>query len=211
MNRQEIRDRILQGLNESTSSPSFFTTAQVDEYITDGQEIMAEEIAAIKRSLIVPKRASTTYYNTRGLATDMMVPYRIWDVSNERRLEAHTMLELDAHQERWIDTTGDPWWWFPLSWDTFGVYPRPAGPGGVYRVDYLAWPRELIDDGDVPETHNSDHDGLVLFGIYEGLLKMWNVPQAIKVFSDFSETWGDTNVRHAIKGFERRMMARTNE
>ena len=211
MTRQEIRDRILRSLDESTTSPAFFSTAQINEYITDGQEILAEEMAAIKRTLIVPRRAGTTYYNTRGLATDIMVPYRIWDVSNKRRLEAHTLNELDAHQERWVDTTGDPWWWFPLTWDTFGIYPRPTQAGGVLEIDYLAWPRELLDDSDTPETNNSDHDGLVLFGVYEGLLKKWDIQRAIQFFSKFIEAWGDSSAKSAIKGFERRVMARTNE
>lgn len=210
MNRQEIRDRILRGLNESTSSPSLFTTAQVDAYIEDAQEILSEEVAAIKRELIVTKRSGTTYYNTRGLATDMMVPYRIWDVNNERKLEAKTLFELDSHNERWVDTTGDPWWWFPLSWDVFGIYPRPATGGGTLRIGYLAWPRTLLDDSDEPEFQNSDHDGLVLYGVYEGLLKQWDIARATQIFVKFVESWGDSSARHGARAMERRLMTRTN-
>ncbi len=210
MNRQEIRDRILRGLNESTSDPSFFSTGQIDEYIEDGQEILSEEVAAIRRELVVPKRSGATYYNTRGLATDLMVPYRIWDTLEKRKLEAKTIGELDNHDERWIDTTGDPWCWFGLTWDVFGIYPRPATGGGTLTIDYLAWPRVLLDDADEPEFMNSDHDGLVLYGVYEGLIKQWDIQRGTQIFSKFVANWGDSAARHGARAMERRVMTRAN-
>lgn len=210
MNRQEIRDRILHGLNEDTSSPSFLSTTQVDSTIDEACQILSEEASAIKRSLTVPKRPGARFYNTRGLADNMMIPYRIWDMDTERKLDAKTMLELDEHDRRWVDTTGDPWVWFPYSWDVFGIYPYPATAGGVLKIDYLAWPLALQDDSDEPEFSESDHDGIVLYGVYDGLLKMWDAQRAIAIFAKFVEKWGDSKARHAARAMDYRINNRTN-
>ena len=42
MTRLEIRRRILHGLNESAEQPVFWSLSEIDGYIQDGQEVLAE-------------------------------------------------------------------------------------------------------------------------------------------------------------------------
>lgn len=205
MTRAEIRQRILTGLNESATSPVFWSTGQMSQVIADASEVLAEEAQAVKRTAFTVLRPGTTYYATRGLAPDLMAPYRIWLPSLSRRLTAATVGQLDRQHEQWQTVTGDPEYWFPMGWDWFGVYPRPAAGGGTMRVDYLAWPRILLDDSDEPEFLHADHDALVLYGVYEGLLKRWNLEEALIVFSLFLERIGKAHAR----GGDRQMQART--
>ncbi len=199
MTREEIRDRILSALNESTTDPSFWTTGEIDNLISDGMEVLAEEANSIKRSALVPFREGTIYYYTQSIAQDMMVPYRVWNATLDRRLTPCVVQDLDQHHETWPTVQGDAWWWFAISWNLFGIWPAPAQAGGVLRVDYLGWPRALLDDGDEPEFPEADHSQLVLYGIYEGLLKQWDLDRAIKLFAQFAERLPSSRYRKAAE------------
>lgn len=199
MNRSDIRARILNALNESTTSPVLFSTAQIDAVIDEAGEVLAEEAGAIKRTAFQGLKDGCTYYYTHGIATDVMAPYRMWLTHLDRRLTAVSLAELDTQNEKWIDVTGDPEYWFPVSWDLFGIYPHPATGGGILRVDYLAWPRALQDDSDEPEFRLADQDGLVLYGVYDGLLKQWNFSRANEIFNLFIDRWMDARARTGIR------------
>ncbi len=199
MTRAQIRDRILQASNESTSAPVFWTTAQVDAVIDEASEILAEEAKAIRRSAFVARQAGATYYSTRAVAADVMAITRIWMPDENKRLTAVSIQELDGQNETWPLATGDPEYWFPVSWDCFGVYPHPATGGGLLRVDYVAWPRALLDDDDEPEFREADHDSLVMYGLYDGLLKHWDVPRAVEMFTRFMEQWQTGKARNGVR------------
>ena len=184
MTREEIRDRILLGLNETTSDPSFWTLEEVNSVIGDAMEFLAEEAKLIKRTAFVPLREGATYYFTASIAPDIMAPYRVWHSTNDWRLAPVTMSDLDQRSLTWGTVTGDPKLWFPYAWNVFGIWPKPASAGGVLRVDYVAWPPPLLDDGDQPEIPESDQNALVLYGIYDGLLKQWDLQRALAVFSE---------------------------
>lgn len=208
MNRSQIRDRILSGLNDSTSSPVFWSTAQINTVIDEASEVLSEEAAALKRTALTVLRPGTTYYATRGIAPDLMVPVRLWLPSENRRLIATTAGQLDAFHERWETVEGTPQNWFPMAWDWFGVFPHPAEGGGILRVDYLAWQRSLFDDSDSPEFPDADHDGLVLYGIYDGLLKRWDVAQATIIFNQFLEYFGLAQAKSGTRQMQARNWTR---
>lgn len=187
MTRGEIARRILEALNEDATDPTFWTRDEINGVITEAGEVLAEEIGQIKRTAEIPFRAGATFYYTQSIAKDILAPYRLWHATQSWRLAPCTIMDLDRRHETWITVSGDPRYWFPVDWRLFGVWPSPAQPGGVLRVDYLAWARELIDDEDTSEFNESDHDALVLYGVYFGLLKQWDLPRAIAVFAQFVE------------------------
>lgn len=175
MKRSEIQSRIADALDDTDMV--FFTSSEINTMIDEGAEILAEQTGNIRRTAYFPLREGTQFYFLRSIAQDIMIPYRIWNFDGTRRLTAFSIQEMDAFAENWLTTTGTPEVWFPVSWDFFGVYPKPAAGGGVMRLDYYAWPRELLDDDDEPEVLESSHDALTYFGVYEGELKQWS-PQA---------------------------------
>lgn len=208
MNREQLRDRILSALNESTSSPVFFSTTQLDAVIDEASEVLAEEAKAIRRTAFVARRPGTTYYFTRGIAQDVMAIYRVWLPDVNRRLTAVSIGELDAQNETWPTVSGDPEYWFPLSWDCFGIYPHPSIGGGVLRVDYLAWPRPLLDDRDEPEFREADQDSLVIYGIYDGLMKRWDLARATQLFNRFIDQWQVGKARNSVRENQTRVYQR---
>ena len=210
MTRADIRARILTALNESVTSPVFWTTAQLDAVIDEASEVLAEEAKAIRRSAFVGRRAGAIYYSTRGIAPDVMAIYRIWLPDLKRRLRAVSIGELDQQNQTWQTVTGDPEYWFPVSWDLFGVYPHPASGGGVMKLDYFAWPRTLLDDSDEPEFREADHDALVLYGVYDGLMKQWNAERAMELFNRFVDAWQTGRARSGVRETQARYFQRPN-
>ncbi len=190
MTRSDLQTRILDALNESSTSPVFWSAEQIQNVIHDGMEILSEEAEAILRTAVTVLRPGATYYATRGISSDMMAPLRLWMPNQNRRLVAVTLSQLDAYHEKWPTVTGTPEYWFPMGWDWFGLWPTVSTGGGILRVDYLAWPRSLMDDSDTPEFQDGDQDGLVLYGIYEGLLKRWDFAQAMIMLGQFLERAG---------------------
>ena len=178
MNRQQIKTRILNAINDNATTPVFFSTAQLNNLVDEGMEVIAENSRAIHRTAMFALRPGTTFYSLASIASDIMLPVRLWDTTRETRLTALSMQELDKTRARWLQSSGTPEVWFPVSWDLFGLYPATSTSGGLVRMDYIAWPRELIDDNDEPELPLASHDALVLYGAYLGLLKKWDSDNA---------------------------------
>ena len=207
MNRSDIRQRILEGLNDSATSPVFWSTTQIDTIIDEAQEVLAEEIRAIRRSVHMPMVDGAAFYSSRALGDDVMSIYRIYLREDARRLTAVTLGELDARNRVWMSVEGDPWNWCPISWDLFAIYPHPATGGGFLEVSYLAWPPSLLDDSDEPEFPEADHDGLVLYGIYDGLMKQWDAAKALNIFALFMERVGKGSARSGMRKTQSRIFA----
>ena len=199
MTLSDLRTRILDGLSESSSSPVHFSASQINDSINEALEVLAEQVDAVRRTAFVPLREGTTYYYTRSIASDMMVPYRIWSYDQTRKLTAISVHDLDEFSTSWDETTGAPESWFPISWDCFGLYPYPASAGGVLRVDYFAWPRELAEDGDELELPEASQDAIIDYGIYDGLVKRYDLQTAMRFLSAFSSLFKDAKARSGIK------------
>ena len=179
MNRGEIERRILEGVNDSPDDPVFFSLRQLGDLVDEACDILAEETQSIRRQALIPWRAGTGYYQVTTVDPDFMAPTRLWNHKTGLRLTCLSMQELDAMDTNWQTTTGTPEVWFPVSWDMFGVYPKPAGADGVLRLDYMAWPRSLMDDSDRSELPEATHDAIVLYGQYMGCLKKWDTQAAM--------------------------------
>lgn len=199
MNQSDIRTRILDGLNDSNTAPRFWTLTQINDIIDEAAEVLAEEAGAIRRSAIFSLKPGKQYYYIQEIAQDMMVPYRFWMTNLNRRLVAISMSDLDQTNQRWVDVFGTyPEYWFPVSWNLFGIYPRVATLSEAIRCDYIAWPKALMDDDDEPEFNGTDQDMLVQYGIYDGLLKRWDSEQATAMLPKLASMISRASARAGI-------------
>lgn len=179
MNRTEIKSRIKDKIDDKTDAGVFFTDTQLDELIDEAQELLTGETKSIHRSVLIPIRPGGQYIYLPAVAPDIMLPVRIWNNNNDYRLECTSISNLGTFHQKWPTVVGsDPQFWFTVSWDIVGLFPRPVAGSGTLRLDYVAWPRALNDDADSPEIMEASHDALVLFGAYFGELKKWNALSA---------------------------------
>lgn len=180
MNREEIKNRILDGINDNVDNPVFFTDDQLSDLIDEAAEFIVAETHSIHRTVHVPIRPGGQYLYLPALAPDFMQATRIFNNSLNVRLSTTSIDNLSQFHQRWPTVTGNPEFWFTVSWDIIGLFPRPVEGGGILRIDYLAWPRSLNDDSDIPELQSASHDAYHLFGAYMGELKKWD-PQGARV------------------------------
>ncbi len=208
----EIKARILQAINDDPDDPVFYTDSQLQTLINEANEVLCEDAMAIRRTALVPIRPGMRFVYTPSIAPDIIAPTRVWNHNTSRRMTALSMEELDQLQERWQQTSGaQPEVWFPVSWDIFGIYPTQATSGGVIRVEYLAWPRELMDDEDEPELPEATHDALVLYGQYMGILKKWDPDNAMIAMKALQAHKGVAGARSGISRMAFRTFQRTQQ
>ena len=196
MIRSLIRQRIQDGINDPEGI--FFTNDDAEDAIDEAMEVMVEEAGAIKRTAFLALQPATTFYWLTAIAPDVMSPWRIWSLVTEQRLTAVSMRQLDHVDRRWLETHKNPEVWFPVSWDLFGIWPTPSEGGGVLRVDYLAWPRALLDDRDEPEFQVSDTEAIVDYGIYTGLISRWDAARALQFWAQFNRRLGVSRDRTGV-------------
>lgn len=208
MTRGELRARVLHGLNEDPAAPVFFSTTEVNEVLDEAAEVLAEEAFAIRRTAYLPLIEGTGFYAVRSVAPDVMWPYRVWNPSRMERLRVVSLSQLEDRHELWDTVTGVPEAWFPVSWDLFGIWPRPVQGGGLLRVDYYAWPRALGDDSDRPEFLETEHDALVLYGLYDGAAKRWDDATALAAWRQFQQALPGARDREGLGGASARPFQR---
>ena len=212
MNRQEIRNRILYQLNDSISTPDFWDLSELDDTIQEAQEILAEEVQSLKATAHVPRQDGTMFYSLAAVADNVMSPLRVWLPDEQHRLRPTTMRWLNRERQRWMeDTTDYPDYWFPVSWYSFGVYPGTTTGRGLLAIDYLQWPDEMISDSDEPEFPLPDHDALVIYGVYAGLMKQWDIIRAVDLFTQFVSRIPDASYRSEIRKHRSIMVQRQGQ
>jgi hypothetical protein len=199
MTRGELRTRILRDLNASPTVPHYWTAEEINGYLQEGYELMAETAPLISRTFFVPRRPGVQMYQLPGVGDEILAPYRVWLPDQHRRLEARTLADLDQRVERWLVTHGTPWWWYPVSWDQFGIWPSAGEGAGWLEVDCLCWPTALRDDGDEPEFHPSTHQTLVTYGTWLGYLKQWQPQHAADALARFFGQAGSVRSQAGVR------------
>jgi hypothetical protein len=194
MTRDEMTTRILTALNDSPTDPIFWDFAEIHEVIADGQEILAEEVQALRRTVFVPWRPGAMLFALGSIASDIMGITRVWRSDTHERLTATTLTAMGP--DPWMTVPGpQARCWFPVGWHAFGVHPHCGEGSGSFEVDYLGWPTPLLDDQDEPECPEPDQDALVSYGVYFGLLKQWEWTRALQLWQQFMARFSDAQAR----------------
>lgn len=211
MTREELRTRALTALNDSTTAPVFWNLNEVNQLLNEAQEVLAEEVEALTRTVYIPERPGVMFYSLRGVGVGLMTPWRLWTRNRQHRLWPISMTEMDGHYERWLTVTGQPEWWGVLSWDTIFVWPAPTTGGGVFELDCFIWPEPLADDASEPETPDPDHDWLLDYVLMEGQVKQWDVALALGIGQPLFQRAKDSQARAGLRAVQERFFGREAE
>ena len=186
MTRGELRTRLLYALHEDPEAPVVFDAEVLNQSLLEAMETLSEQMLVSRTVFTIPRRKGTMLYPLGGVGDAIQCPWRIWLPDLHRRLEPLTIHDLDVRHERWMTITGEPFWWFPVDWQTFGIWPIPTEGGGLMEIDCYIWPTALIDDGDEwRDLDIADHELLLLYGEAEGYLRQWDVDRATDLWQQF--------------------------
>src|SRR5262245_27473112 len=195
MTRGELRAQLYRLIDEDADDPQFLTTPQANALLDEASEVLAEETEALKRRVFLARRPGLLLHSLHAWGNRLMSPYRLYVPAWRRRLQAVTTAELDRRARLWWVEQGEPQVFCSLSWDTLLLWPAAHAGGEIIEVVVLVWPEPLMDDGDTPECPEADHDGLILWGFYETVLKRWEWDRAQVVLAQFMQALNQRRAR----------------
>jgi len=209
MTLEELRTSVLRELNENPVTPIYWTLGEIDAYLEEAQEILAETAGLVKRTFTIPRRPGTAIYQLPGIGDhDILAPCRVWVPDLKRRLQAVTLANLDARYERWMESPGEPYWWYPISWDQFGIWPAGGQGEGWMEVTCVCWPQPFLDAGDEPEFHPSRYESLATYATWLGYLKQWDGERAAQRLATFLGEAGGVRSLTGVQQVQEKWWAR---
>jgi hypothetical protein len=208
MTRADIRRRILRALREDPDTPSAWSVDELNDMIDEGQEFLAETALQLVRTFHIPRLSGTMFYALHACGERILAPFRVWLPDESRRLAAWSLTDLDARHEQWMTVQGDPWVWFPVDWDTIGIWPAPSTGGGWLEISAYVWPEPLLEDRNTPEFLPADHEALVYYGELMAYLKQHDAQRASDRAIQFLQRWGGARERGSIEQLQSALHAR---
>lgn len=211
MRIRSIKNRILTFIDEDLTTPDYITEAILDQIITDAVETIYEEIHDFVTQGILITRSGRLIYTLRELDPDAMMVKRVWNQSDKEPLRPISIEELDGSVDEWMRVSGNtPQFWYSVSHDAFGIYPKPTNGGDILMVEYLKWPDVLLADNDTPLLKEEDADLVVSYGIYDALIMQFFLDRALDIFTSFSGFFRDSKFREQTRKFQHQITERSS-
>jgi hypothetical protein len=211
MTRLELQTRTLRALNESPTAPTYWALTEIQAYLNEALEVMAEEVGFVKRTFTVPRRPGVQVYQLAGIGPNILAPYRVYLPDYKRRLDAKTLQALDGWYERWMEAVNIPECWVSLGWDAFLVGLHETTPTGMLEVNCYCWPDSLDADTDVPELQPTSHEALAIYAEGLGYLKQWQGQETVERWGAFFQRYGKAQAQAGINRVQSRFWARNGK
>lgn len=185
MTRAELIARTFERLEESSTSPVFWSEDDIADALNEGYQEMSDAAEWFELWRTVDLCAERPYYDVRTIfeGQNILTPGRAFHEDTNRWLEPCSCADLDRKYRRWEQVTGAPekmlirglWW--------LGYWPATGSESGTVKQYATALPDALDDDDDEPGFDEAFHEGPIEYALSVLL------PQAGEV-SAALEAWG---------------------
>lgn len=143
-----------------------FSDSVINNWLNEGQRLLAARTMCFKTSVKMAMTARTTYYS---MPTNFIAASRV--VSADQALTEMSVAGLDGKSRGWEIATGQPTYYFVnfSSRGKLGLAPFPSSSedGDPFKVEYYAYPDTMSADGDSPFNGNPEftahHHGLPFY------------------------------------------------
>lgn len=208
MTRLELQTRTLRALNDDPQSPTYWGFAEIQGYLDEGLEVLAEDVPYMKRTFIVPRRPGVSVYQISGIHPSIMAPYRVYLPDYQRRLDSKTLHDLDGRYPYWLEAVGIPECWISISWDQFIVALHETTSTGTLEINAYCYPEPLVNDESIPELQPTSHEALVDYATGVGYLKEWQGEEVVKAWQRFFKKYGHAKSQAGINRVQSRYWSR---
>ncbi len=181
MNFGEIKTEVFRRLNESSSSPVFWTEADVEESINLGYQELADVTGFYERHVTMDLLSHRTYYDMRFIAEDTWLgPRRIFNNQTSQWLIPGSVNDHDAELVMWENVTGEPQRFFMRGTWWLGLWPKPNADSGTIRVYFAGTPADFTVAEQEPDFPLEFHEGLIEYGVYDLLAQDAETAKALE-------------------------------
>lgn len=166
MTFSEIREEVRRRLRETSDSPVFWSTADIDTAINEGLAELADATEFHEKWQRVSLLKSHPYYDMRTIARDdFLVCGPAFNLTTNRWLLPTSPRELEDNDLRWEERVSEPdrfmvrglWW--------VGYWPVKIEAVGEIKQYYVGIPDAMTEDTETPPFHTSHHYALVEFAL----------------------------------------------
>jgi hypothetical protein len=162
----ELRAEVFRRLEESATSPTFWTADDVDAALNEGYAELSDAAEWFERTFAIDLLNARLYYDLRTIWPEPILGIKaILNDQTGRWLKPCRVLDLDARSLRWESITGTPDSWLQRGFWWLGLWPLATSDAGTVTATVTAMPPELVNDDDVPGFPETLHEGLVRFAL----------------------------------------------
>ncbi|MGH2360055.1 MAG: hypothetical protein ACRDGM_05875 [bacterium] len=160
----QLRQRVLERLDEPSGAPVYYTAAEVNEAINQGLRVFVFLTLCLERTQALTLTAGQAFYSmlAQGAFSDWFMPLRLR--AGAVKVLPSKLADFRLLNERWREESGTPARYACPGTDLLCLYPPPAG--GSVTITYAKSPTALTADGNTPEIPEEDHPVLADFAIW---------------------------------------------
>ena len=184
----ELQTEVFRRLDEDSSSPAFWSLADVKTAINEGYEEMSDASEWYERNANLTLLSKRTYYDLRtALGSEQVLTLKhAYNQTTRRWLYPGELRELDYRTfHQWEDITGEPEQFFLRGLFWLGTFPKQTADLGSLKLYYTAIPLALSDDADEPGFPEEFQYGLVEYAIGDLLAQEAETQKALAHFDEY--------------------------
>lgn len=185
----EQKTEVFRRLNESSSSPTYWTESDVEGALNEGYAEISDVSEWYERNASISKLKNRTYYDLRtNLSDTFLAPRRCFNPQTNQWLDPISVRTLDFKTYRqWELNPGEPQKMFMRGLWWLGIYPKAGADSGTLQLYYTALPTEMAADGDEPAFPQEFHLGIVSYALYELRYQERETAAALRYFAEYKE------------------------
>jgi len=180
----EMQTEVFRRISESSSSPAFWTVADVKTAINEGYQEFSDASEWYERSTAFTL-TNELYYNLSVRISDSILSIkRAFNDQTKRWLDPVNINDLDNRTYvRWEAVTGEPqmmilrglWW--------LGMFPKQSA--GTVTLSYSAMPPVMVLAADTPAIPEEFHYAFINYAVYDLLAQEAETDKALKFWGDY--------------------------
>lgn len=186
MTKAELRAEVFRRLNESATSPIYWTSDDVDTAVAAGYAELSDASEWDERSVLIDLLQDRPLYDLRTvLGPAFLAIGPAYNTTTHRWLLPSTVRMMDAHDRRWEWTTGEPQRFFLRGLWWLGLWPRTLSEAGQIKQYYVALPDALDSETDEPAFPGNFHYGIVEFAVADLFAQDGEADLALQAWAEY--------------------------
>lgn len=165
----QIKTAVFRRLQESSSSPVWWSEADIEAAINDAYMELSDQAEWNEQHEVIDLCASRPAYDARTVLSDRVLTVgRAFNVTTNRWLIPAVPRDLDPADPRWERVTGQPQRLMVRGLFWFSYWPQvTSDTDDAIDQFYTALPEPLEDDADEPGFPDTLHDALIEGALFE--------------------------------------------